>query len=254
MMPNQQQREELRNELRLQGLPRAYVVRLLSELDDHFNDLLEERNSSMGAARKLSCEPVESSELQQRLGEPTQLAVFAAEQYHSRTFWGRHPVITYLLGPLPLLVAMFTGYLASLICVAYCIGTVGEWVTDRRINEYEHPYLQAILFTLLTWGAIVIVPLASALVLCRVYRRNALSVRWPIMACVVLSVVMAVIHTEWRLATGTADGERGMVMLGLYVGTSLSAILGTYLPKFALAFGIGLLLVKRAQRQLAVAG
>jgi hypothetical protein len=65
---------------------------------------------------------------------------------------------------------------------------------------------------------------------------------------------MAVIHTEWRLATGTGNGERGMLMLGFYAGTSANVILGTYLPKFALALGIGLLLVKRAQQQLAVAG
>jgi hypothetical protein len=253
-MPDQQQGNELRDELRRQGLPRAYVERLLRELDDHFHDLLEERNSSMGAARKLENESSEPSELHNRLGEPTQLALFAAEQYHSRTFWGRHPIITYLLGPLPLLVVMFMGYVASLFCVAYCIGTVGEWVPDWQINELEHPYMQAVLFTLLTWGAIVVVPLASALVLCRVYRRNALSVRWPIAACILLSLVMAVISTDWCLATGTADGQRGMVMLGFYVGTSASAILGTYLPKFALALGIGLLLVKRAQQQLAVAG
>jgi hypothetical protein len=253
-MPNQHERDELRNQLRRQGLPRAYVERLLGELDDHFNDLLEERNSSMGAARKLQNEPSESSELQNRLGEPTQLALFAAEQYHGRTFWGRHPVITYLLVPLPLLIAMFAGYVVSLMSVGYCIGTVGEWITDWRINEFEHPYLQAVLFALLTWGTIVLVPLASALVLCRVYRRNALSVRWPIIGCILLSLVMAVFNTKWRLATGTADGERGMVMLGFYVGTSASAILGVYLPKFALALGIGLLLVKRAQQQLAVAG
>jgi hypothetical protein len=95
-------------------------------------------------------------------------------------------LLLHLLGPLPLLVAMFAGYLASRFCVIYCIATVGEWLTNWRIDELEHPYLQAVLFTLLTWGAIVVVPLASVLVLCRVYRRNALSVRWPIVACILL--------------------------------------------------------------------
>ena len=67
----------------------------------------------MGAARKLQPEPGQSDDLQQRLGEPAQLALFAGEQYHARSFWGRHPWMTYLLGPLPLLVAMWVLYLAA---------------------------------------------------------------------------------------------------------------------------------------------
>src|SRR5262245_46923954 len=97
--------DELRSELRRQGLPHSYVERLLAELDDHYEDLVEERSTSMGAARKLQSESISQENLQERLGEPAQLALFAAEQYHARSFWGRHPVLTYLLAPLPLLVA-----------------------------------------------------------------------------------------------------------------------------------------------------
>src|SRR6476660_546432 len=103
-MASHPSRDELRSELRRQRLPQAYVERLLAELDDHYEDLLEERSTSMGAARKLQPEPGQSDDLQQRLGEPAQLALFAGEQYHARSFWGRHPWVTYLLGPLPLLV------------------------------------------------------------------------------------------------------------------------------------------------------
>jgi glucan phosphoethanolaminetransferase (alkaline phosphatase superfamily) len=252
-MPNQPPHDELLRQLRRQGLPHSYIERLIAELNDHYCDLLEERSSSMGAARKLQHTDNESSDLQQRLGEPAQLALFAAEQYHSRTFWGRHPVVTYLLAPLPLLVAMFTGYVVSLLCVGYCLQTIGNWVTDWQINEYEHPYAQAMFLTLLIWGALVMPPILSALVLCRVYRRNALSIRWPIIGCAVLSLVMAVINTDWRLATGIEEGQRGMIMVGFYASTSIRAILGTYLPRFALAFAIGLLLVRRAKQQLAVA-
>src|SRR5215813_8916406 len=96
-------RDELRSELERQKLPRAYIERLLSELDDHFEDLLEERSTSMGAARKLQTKQSTQDDLQQRLGEPAQLALFAGERYHGRSFWGRHPVVTFLIGPLPLL-------------------------------------------------------------------------------------------------------------------------------------------------------
>ena len=87
-MESQPSSGELRDELVRRGLPRAYIERLLSELDDHFVDLLEERNSPMGAARKLQFEESGTHDLQQRLGEPAHFALFAAEQYHARSFWG----------------------------------------------------------------------------------------------------------------------------------------------------------------------
>src|SRR6478609_10145356 len=99
-MANPPSRDALRTELERRGLPPAYIERLLGELGDHFTDLLEERSSSMGAARKLD---FETNDLQSQLGEPTQLAIFAAEQYRARSFWGRHPFVTFVLGPLPFL-------------------------------------------------------------------------------------------------------------------------------------------------------
>src|SRR6185436_5764159 len=104
-MANHPSRDELRSELRRQKLPRAYIARLLAELDDHYEDLLEERSTSMGAARKLQVPQYGQDDLQQRLGQPAQLALFAAEQYHARSFWGRHPIVTFLLAPMPLFVA-----------------------------------------------------------------------------------------------------------------------------------------------------
>src|SRR6188508_1248821 len=111
-------RDELRSELRRQKLPRAYIERLLAELDDHYEDLLEERSTSMGAARKLQPESISQENLHTRLGEPAQLALFAAEQYHARSFWGRHPLLTFGFAPLPLLVALW-------IVVAYCMAQFG---------------------------------------------------------------------------------------------------------------------------------
>src|SRR3954451_18893953 len=80
-------REKLERELRRQRLPQAYITRLLAELDDHYEDLLEERSTSMGAARKLQVPQNEQDDLSVRLGEPAQLALFAAERYHGRSFW-----------------------------------------------------------------------------------------------------------------------------------------------------------------------
>ena len=244
----------LRAELLRRGLPSAYIERLLGELDDHYLDLLEERNSSMGAARKLS---PESDDAQQRLGEPTQLAIFAAETYHARSFWGRHPLVTYLLGPLPLLIGMWVLYLAAVWIPVYCVGTFLErmgWWSQVEFSAVasEHLLAQAIALTSFTWGITVLPPLGAALALCRVYRRNALNWRWPVLGCALLSILVAMFQVTWKLSTGAGMTEHGQLMLGIIFPFSSPVLL--YLLKFAVAMGIGLLLVKRARQQLEFAG
>jgi hypothetical protein len=248
-MASQSSRDELRSELRRQGLPRAYITRLLAELDDHYEDLLEERSTSMGAARKLQ---LEQDDLHERLGEPAQLALFAAEQYHARSFWGRHPLVTFLVAPLPLLMATWVTYCLAVWMITYCVYCIGSWTTNWNVESYDHPFLQAILLACFSWGVVVLSPVATGLMLCRAYRRNALPVCWPVLGCALLAVVAAMFQLSWRLSSGPLETERGLLMIGLNVAASFQWFALTFLPKFALAMGIGLLLVKRAQRQLEI--
>ena len=104
LMDKRRPLEKIREELVRQGLPCQYIERLVSELDDHFSDILEERKTSMNTAGKLTIAP---THVEQQLGNPEQLAAFAADQYHARTFWGRHPWITFVIAPLPLYAACF---------------------------------------------------------------------------------------------------------------------------------------------------
>jgi hypothetical protein len=248
-MENQLSHDELRIELRRNGLPTAYIERLVAELDDHFNDLLEERSNSMGAARKLQ---VERENLEQRLGEPAQLALFAAEQYHARSFWGRHPLVTYLLGPLPLLAACFFAYGLAFWAVSWIASFVGTyvlgWTEATFANPAESIWLQAVLLALLCWYVTVFPPLTAAWLLCRTYRRNAIDWRWPVIGCTLLAIVCGLFNTSYNIAT---EPNTGRFMLGFDVGQS-SAWLLRFLPKFAVALAIGLLLIHRARQQLAL--
>ena len=81
----------------------------------------------MGAARKLQ---FESNEVEQRLGEPARLAVFAAEQFHARSFWGRHPVLTFLVLPLPMWVACWAASWLALAAVVIGASQVLEHTWD----------------------------------------------------------------------------------------------------------------------------
>ncbi len=244
-MASHPSRDELRSELRRQRLPQAYITRLLAELDDHYEDLLEERSTSMGAARKLQ---LESDDLHERLGEPAQLALFAAEQYHARSFWGRHPWLTFVFGPLPMLAV---SWIATVLCITW-IGTAASYVcvhwfglTEEMTRPQDYLWLQAMVMVAFTWFTIVFPPLAVAGLLCRVARRNAVNWRWPIVACTLLTIPIAFLSVGYRLALAPHEG---LLVIGFNFASSAQWLLLTYLPKFAVAMGIGLLLVKRAQQ------
>ena len=138
-MASHPSRDELRSELRRQKLPRAYITRLLAELDDHYEDLLEERSTSMGAARKLQTGSTLQENLHARLGEPAELALFAAEQYHARSFWGRHPVVTFVIGPLPLLVAFFIAIVESLNGIGVGLSYIIEQWLKVPADQWDYP-------------------------------------------------------------------------------------------------------------------
>ena len=249
-MASHPSRDELRSELRRQCLPRAYITRLLAELDDHYEDLLEERSTSMGAARKLQVPQNEQDDLQQRLGEPAPLALFAAEQYHSRSFWGRHPWVTFLVVPLPMWVASWIACWLALAAIVLGVVHLAPESWRASIKPHEYPWTQAVVLTLICWYVIVIPPLTSAWSLCRIAQRNSLDWRWPALGCSLLAIVAALFNVSYRLSS---EPNNGMFTVGFDLGMSFNWLLLKFLPKFALALGIGLLLVKRSQRQLEIA-
>jgi hypothetical protein len=245
-MANPPSRDALRAELEQRGLPPAYIERLLGELDDHFTDLLEERSSSMGAARKLD---FEANDLQERLGEPTQLAIFAAEQYRARSFWGRHPFVTFVLGPLPFLLICWIITGCAVVWSAEGITYICEhWfgIVQDKIVYADHLWAQAGVMTFCTWMIVAFPPTLVAAVMCRTARRNAVSWRWPIIACMLISFVIGFMAVGYRLGLQPNDGQ---ISLGVGGSFSFRWLLLSYLPKFAAAMLIGLLLVKRSQQK-----
>lgn len=243
------QREALQAELQKRGLPRAYINRLLEELDDHFSDLADdlvstERNHDMSAARMPE---FRVNELDGRMGSPTELANFAAEQYRARSFFGRHPVFTFLVTPLPLLVVTWFLYWAVMAVPALGISYVLKHVVGVAIAEEDHPWLQCFFLMLLSWEIMVFGPLTAGWWLCRVAKHNALDWRWPVAACVLIALLLAFLTLSWN--PKYSPGENGVFMIGLISGSSLGWFVLTWLPKFALALGIGLALVWREERR-----
>ncbi len=193
MMQNQQLREKLAAELRRQSLPARYVERLLAEWDDHLADLEDERNIDMPKARtpESNSEKSQTAEIydfQQRMGDPAQLAAFAAKQYRNRSFLGRHPMLTFLVLPLPLIVLGITAVMVAM----YPIGTALDYYWP--VSNYHHPWLLGPVIAIIFWILIVMPPLCSMLLLCRIARRNLVKMRWVVMASVIIAMYCADFH------------------------------------------------------------
>ncbi len=271
-MDAQQARELLIAELKRQGLPPNYIQRLLDELDDHLADLQDERNRHMNspdhnaptptdhkaatvgrAADSIAItEPSPSGSgqgegaahvisLHDRLGNPAELAAFAAKQYHNRSFLARHPILTFLLMPLPL-----TALGATIFILAMTpFGMLSDYLWSGR--ELDHPLLFGTMLSVIFWASIVFPPLLAALFCCRIARRNTLSWRWSLIACVLISSYCACLSVFYNNASVIKNNVNGFVCVGIGFNTNPLWMLYYFLPKFALAMAIGLLLIKRAQ-------
>jgi hypothetical protein len=257
-MDDQQAREQLLAELQRHGLPRNYIQRLLDELDDHLADLQDERNSDMNTARKPDLNQTDSKasessspdivNLQDRLGDPTQLAAFASKQYHNRSFLGRHPIFTFVAAPIPVMILSWTVPLVVLTAIEM---TWNHFWPAGDYNPREYLRSQTIGIVLWTWSYMVFLPLINVLFMCRVARRNSLEWRWARIAMVLLALLCADFWVTGIFPTNDhyipdSLGNGGM-MLGFSFPASLYALF-LYTLRFALAMGIGLLLIKRAQQ------
>jgi hypothetical protein len=248
-MDSEPSRSEYREELARRGLPRAYVERLVAELDDHLTDLTEERSTSMGAARKLQPEAddVISDDAGQRLGEPTQLAIFAAEQYRARSFLGRHPLLTFAFMPLPLLVASVIFFSFVLIVAAQGLNLLlNDYLSFNTLDAGSQLMYMGIVLAVTSWYILVVPATAAGLLLCRIYRRNAVHWRWPVIGCGLIAAVAACATHSYTIDWS----EMSNFAVGLNASWSIGWFFAKWLPRFILAFGIGLLLVRRAQQKM----
>ncbi len=244
-MDIQQPLDRLAQELKRRGLPQEYVARYVDELNDHIIDLIEERRSGMSKdapnSDALNTKPTDWNEIAARIGDPATLAEAASVEFSRRTFCGRHPVLMFLLAPLPLAVlawaAMFAasfGLMAGIVAIAQWLGgdadmgvTVARWPTGVV-------WMFATLFVLSATAP----PAALTVLLCRLANRSGLSWRWSLAACLVLALVAGMFQASFGPPVTVGDGD-GRIMLGfgMWLFPPVQQLLQFALP---LAIGLGL--------------
>ena len=200
-MAGPQWHDRLDKELRRQRLPAAYIARLLEELSDHFTDMSREDAQ------------MEADEIADtRLGCPKQLAAVAKSEFQRRTFAGRHPLVTFIAGPVLTMIGSLVAVFLVLFLLCWSIDAVMggiDVVMGGRLSANDDLKLSRLPFEtsiLRFFGtAARFVPFVfSAWLFCRIGRRTGLHA-WSIGACGIVVLTAGCFSSVLTPATGDSE-------------------------------------------------
>jgi hypothetical protein len=158
--------DELRQQLFELGLPRWYIERLAEEMSDHITDILEEGTSM---------EAKNAKRIAERLGGAGALAQAAATEYRKSFFCRNHPLLTFLVLPVPVLLIL----LGMSLLLSFGIGCV------FRLDPFSSPSRVRVIAFGMLW-----IPFAlSAIVFCRLALSSGQPWRWAMLSCSLLAVL-----------------------------------------------------------------
>jgi hypothetical protein len=164
------------------GLPADYARRAAAELADHHRDLVEE----LRAAGWTDSHAV--SEASRRLGEPRKLVKNTVSEYQRRFWCGRWPLITFLLGPIPvLLVTWFSTGSALWLVIGLLtkFGLTSYADVDRAFIGVPVALKYAVLI-----GLFLVIPAAVMYLFARLAKRAALGWQWIVLVACIIGVFM----------------------------------------------------------------
>src|SRR2546430_2133460 len=191
-MPEIDPIQELGRKLLRQGVPRRHAVRIVQELVEHRDDLEAEglaAGQPPGAARSAASE---------KLGDIDELTKELMAARRRAYWWGRHPLISFVVLPLPLFVVLFLG-LALLGAEAT---GVAAWSEDKNgLPEPNWATVRVGLYSVLCMA--ITITAASA---CYLARRCYCGLRWALTGCAVVFVHALFFHTGFVQLHGTGYG------------------------------------------------
>jgi hypothetical protein len=209
--------EQLRIELHQQGLPATYIDRLVEELADHAVDSQTE-NTSMDAQQACA-----------KIGTTTELAAAARREFDQRTFAGRHPVLTFVLGPIAVVPLLFVSLMAGTTGILWIVATATEWLI-RDTQFWPSPETETLIesWLLPCYDSYCrFLPFAlAALIFCR-WGRHCQMPRWSLLACTITALIAGLFVT--KLVPSAAD-HSGLWIMGFSVRPNLRQLLQLLAP------------------------
>ena len=196
-------------ELVRRGLPADYVDRIVDELRDHQEDSAAEIARACG-------DSTQASELaESRLGNPRVLAGRIVSEYRARFFAGRHPMVTFLVAPLPALLLAWILYLLA----AYLVfaGVESTLLSNEGSAGQHIGVLRAVDFLL-----VFAVPLLVAAGFCRLARRTCAGLHWAAISTGL--ICFAALSLQTQITPPTMGPGTGRYLVGLGLHTSLLSL------------------------------
>lgn len=172
-MPNPRVLRTVAAELRRQGFPPADVARLLQELEDHVMDLFMEQGGRMDKSVQVD-ERIES-----RLGQAEVLVAAALANRRQASVFGRHPIVSFVLAPIPVVVLSWLG------CLFLCFGLlkmIGWLLGDTYVFEGRavRDYPAVLIYAMNAMVSVMrfLPPAVATALLCWCANRAGMSWRW----------------------------------------------------------------------------
>ena len=189
----------LETELRRRSLPAGYRARLLEELADHLSEL-EQETTSMDA----------QALLEERIGRPEAVAAEARSEFDRRTFAGRHPVLTF--GVVPVFVVV--GTLIASLLVAWGISWLAYMTTPQLRQQTLPPNaLQLGVMHATVW----FVRLTPFVLAAWAFAREGRRIDRPKSVLLSTAIVAVLASLFWMTVRTPTDEVQGLVVFGLSI-------------------------------------
>jgi hypothetical protein len=176
------------------GVPIEYAQRAANEFADHHSDLIDElRATGMNEADA-------AAEASHRLGDSRTLLRRTVRQYQQRYWCGRWPLITFLLGPVPVMIAVWFAGGWSLWLMVSILSKFGLTPTTDPDTLFIALPVEVKYGTLV--GTFLVVPAVVTYFYARLARRAALGWQWVVLVACLLGLFTST--TKWeRIGPGT---------------------------------------------------
>lgn len=236
-MDDQQLLDQLTKNLQRRGLPQAYIDRLTDELADHIEDLIESRSIPM------SKDAHNQRMVLGQIGSCDELATAAAGEFRRRSFFGRHPILTFVVAPIPTVMLVWVAFVfAALAFTASLPLAFGNEYRFGGRSAMEWPaVLMYTAWTLIFAGGIV-PPTVAVLLFARLARRANIGWTWLMVAGSLVAVLSGLFHADLIPPTGPGKGR---LAIGFGVG---AATMLSQLPQFLLPILIAAWAALRVRR------
>ena len=196
-MNTQELYDELATSLASRGLPVEYAQRTATEMADHHSDLVEELEAA-GKSESAALQEADS-----RFGDRKAIVKKAVREYQSRHWYGRWPILTFVVGPWALLLAIWFASMFLMMTIGRLFEPSWDGTTDLRYAD----------FLLLKAWIVFLAPVLVIYLLAKLSSRAAMARRWTLISATMVAIVVGTMPIMERQSPLTNEATTGSQLI-----------------------------------------